>query len=270
MFLTFFLGVLVIFVVKCRSRRIQNFVFGRNVNFPMLNMVNIMFGGALNILPRRNFARFLLGMFMLYTIVIRNAYTGTLFRFLQTSASNRDIISINQLIKGNYSFMVLEALKEFTDNFPKISKNSVILKKGRFIEIRHLLLDSEVKRALLASEDHVAYWNKRHFPEEIFDVVDEKASSINLVMYLHKTSCLTSEFSRQILNFNSVGLVKIFKQVYIDKKYSKPQVDREPKKLTNTHLEGAFELLAIGIASSFCCFLIEVLLKIIKNRIRSF
>lgn len=264
--LTFFIGVCVITVINCQSRRLRNFVYGANINYPMLNMINIMLGGALNILPRRNFARFILGLFMMYSLVMRNAYTGSLFQFLKASEQTQEIRNMEDMRAANYSFMVLAGLRDFIDNFPVIANRSVTLKISEFKAAQQRLLNPENKLALLASEDHVAYWNKKSFPEVYFEICPEKVSSMNLVIYLHKTSCLTPEFSRQVMHFNSIGLLQILKQFYVNLSFIKKRsIDNEPKKFTLKHFEGAFFLLGTGIAASAVCFLIEIMSNFFKN-----
>lgn len=241
----------------------RSFVFGDRVNYPMLNMLNVMFGGALHILPRRNFARFLLGLFLLYTLVMRNAYTGSLYQFLRTSEENQIPRNMKEMNAGDYSFMALEALSEFINNFPRLASKTRIVNTTEVEDIRSLLLKDETKLALLASEDHVAYWNKKSFPRHSFAFCPERASAINIVIYMHKTSCLTPEFSRQILNFNSIGLVEIFKQDYIDPNFMSQwsSFSSEPKRFTLKELEGAFLLLAIGIFASILSWFSEILFK---------
>lgn len=72
----FILSFISIVVVRFQSRSVQDFVFGYKNNSPSLNLINIFFGGSLTKLPNRNFARFLLAMFMIYCLIIRSSYTG--------------------------------------------------------------------------------------------------------------------------------------------------------------------------------------------------
>lgn len=75
-FIVFTLSFVSIVLVKLQSRLVQDFVFGYRNNSPSLNLINIFFGGSLNKLPTRNFARFLLAQFMIYCLIIRSSYTG--------------------------------------------------------------------------------------------------------------------------------------------------------------------------------------------------
>lgn len=262
--LTFVISIVVISIIKCQKRENRNFVFGRNVKNPILNMTNVLLGGPMVVLPKQNFARFLLALFLMYTLVIRNAYTGALFRFLQLDVRNEKVKNMHEMLNQNYRFLVLDAVKEYVEYLPRVSKRSITMWYSQFERNRTLLLTSDNKVTMLASEDHVSYWNKKISSGKFFNTIKEKLSAINLVLYLHRTSCLTPELSRNILNFNANGLLQIFKQHFIDKAYLKPKlIDNEPKKLTLSNLSGVFYVILIGHILATICFLLELIVYLI-------
>lgn len=72
----FLLSFITIVTVRLQSKTVQDFVFGRGNTTPCLNIFNIFFGGSMHLLPIRNFARLLLGLFMIYCLIIRSSYQG--------------------------------------------------------------------------------------------------------------------------------------------------------------------------------------------------
>lgn len=74
--IVFTLSFVTVLVLRYQSKKAQNFVFGRNISTPFLNLINIFFGGSLNKTPVRNFARTLLALFMVYCLIIRSSYQG--------------------------------------------------------------------------------------------------------------------------------------------------------------------------------------------------
>lgn len=62
----FLIGFFVIAVLKFRSIKTQNFVYGRGNQSPCLNIINVFFGGSLHSLPTRNFARWSLYDLLFY------------------------------------------------------------------------------------------------------------------------------------------------------------------------------------------------------------
>jgi hypothetical protein len=111
-------GLLVIFVASKKSKIVQDFVFGRNVRNPSLNMFIGFIGGSQTILPARNFARFLLMLFLMYSLVIRTIYQGSYFNSLQSEDrhTHKGVQSVDEMLKQNFTFYssygILESLKD--------------------------------------------------------------------------------------------------------------------------------------------------------------
>jgi hypothetical protein len=106
-------GFLVIFIVSRRSKIVQNFVYGRNVKDPTLNLFIGFIGGSQTVLPGRNFARFLLMSFLMYLLVIRTLYQGSYFKLLQSENKHKSVQSIEEMIEKNFTFYVSVGNFEF-------------------------------------------------------------------------------------------------------------------------------------------------------------
>jgi hypothetical protein len=77
-FATAFLTILIVYRMKA-----ENLVFGDNVTTPSLNVLAAFFGLSQIVMPKRNFARFLVMAFILLSFMIRNLYQGAMCDFLQ-------------------------------------------------------------------------------------------------------------------------------------------------------------------------------------------
>ena len=254
------IGVVFIIFIKYQSREVRNFIFGTNVRYPVLNMFNVMFGGVVTITPRRNFARTLLGLFMMFTLVLRNAYTGALFRFLQADTRNEPITEIDDLIEANYKFYIQGSMNESVQHSWKISQNIKLTTNSQIENIYQKIRNSE-KFTVLSTEEHIAYWNNIKFPN-IYHTCPEKHSAIHLVIYLHKDSCLTQEFSKQILRYHEIGIIYNLNRSYRDKlKLKIKGIDKGPKQLTLNNLSGGFYLLVLGGMQASICFIIEIFFR---------
>jgi hypothetical protein len=73
---TFAAAVNAVFFVSLTATRTKNFVFGSKVTTPFLNIAHVFFGLGQTVLPQRNFARFILMMFIIYCLIIRTAWQG--------------------------------------------------------------------------------------------------------------------------------------------------------------------------------------------------
>lgn len=72
--LSFVIATCAIYGIKLFLPKHKSFVFGSNVSTPVLNVVMIFMGGGMMVLPRRNFARYILMCFILYCLVIRSKF----------------------------------------------------------------------------------------------------------------------------------------------------------------------------------------------------
>lgn len=102
----FGIGFLIIFLIERRSTFEQNFVFGYRVRRPYLNMFIAFIGATQHILPRTNFARFLLMMFLMNSLVIRSLYQGSYFELLRSNKHYNKVESINEMFTEGFTFYV--------------------------------------------------------------------------------------------------------------------------------------------------------------------
>ena len=104
---SYIIACVVITTVKFSSIEVQRFVFGAGVRYPYLNLVIGISGGSQKILPKTNFARFLLMMFLMSSLVIRTLYQGSFFRVMH-SENQREIQSLDEMIEKDFTlFLVL-------------------------------------------------------------------------------------------------------------------------------------------------------------------
>lgn len=101
------IGIFVITVVRRLPNVIQVLIFGSDIQSPLLNFINIIFGGSLHILPNTNFSRYLMMNFILFCLVQRTLYQGSLFKFLQSDLRGREIESLDEMVDNKFTFYML-------------------------------------------------------------------------------------------------------------------------------------------------------------------
>lgn len=101
--ITFAVTFATISAVSYFPKPIRDYVFGTNVTTPALNVWIAFAGLGQIVLPRRNFARFLLIQFILFSLIIRTAFQGKSFEFLTQVMRRRGIQSLSELIERNFS-----------------------------------------------------------------------------------------------------------------------------------------------------------------------
>lgn len=118
-FFTFVTAISTILVLMFMNRNVRNFVFGRNITTPVLNVALIFFGISQIKLPRRNFARFLVMSFVLFSLIIRTAWQAMIYEQMQKNMTKPQISSIDELAgrkyplyaQGVYEYEMLEMYK---------------------------------------------------------------------------------------------------------------------------------------------------------------
>lgn len=125
---TFLVAYTVVFVInRFMSQQVADFIFGRGVTTPSLNIFATFMGIGAVKLPGRNFARFLLMSFILYCLImryeapnmlgkitlnfvsLRTAYQGKYFEFLTGDIRKRGIQTVEEIMDKNipiyYNYM---------------------------------------------------------------------------------------------------------------------------------------------------------------------
>jgi hypothetical protein len=98
-----------IFVVIFTRTSMRNIIFGANVNTPSLNVVAHFFGVGQNIMPQKSFARYILMVFILFSLIIRTAYQGKLFEFMSENMTKPELQSIDEILEKKYNFFPTNA-----------------------------------------------------------------------------------------------------------------------------------------------------------------
>lgn len=109
-------GVVSIFTVKRRSNWLQNLVIGYKVNYPYLNMAIGFLGVSQNRLPDRNFSRFLLMNFLIFSLIMRTAYQGKMFNVIQSDIRHPIPKSIKEIYQQGYKVYVFDFALDVASN----------------------------------------------------------------------------------------------------------------------------------------------------------
>ncbi|KAL7036918.1 hypothetical protein ACKWTF_008994 [Chironomus riparius] len=107
--MTFWFGVGVILVISLKFKLLRSFVYGDGVNHPITNLFLVFIGSPLPVLPKNNFARFILMMISILCLIIRSLYQGSLYKFLQSDGRHKEPQTIAELVEKEYTFIMSES-----------------------------------------------------------------------------------------------------------------------------------------------------------------
>ena len=119
---TFILGACVISTINCQSIEIKNLVIGRQIRNPFMNFTIALVGGSQHVLPKRNFSRVLLMLFLLFCLVIRSLYVGGLYKFLQSEQSTDEISTLDEINKRELTVYMHQGIAKILNDLMYFKK----------------------------------------------------------------------------------------------------------------------------------------------------
>jgi hypothetical protein len=101
--LTFSSAFIVIAICNKQPRWIQDIVYGKNVRMPGYNIVSIIFGIGQTKLPKCNFPRLILVLFIWFCLIFRTAYVGVLFELLALDIQRPPPQTLLDMMDANFT-----------------------------------------------------------------------------------------------------------------------------------------------------------------------
>lgn len=104
-----FLSMMIaIVILNLISKKKRDFVIGQHNDAPFLNLFATCLGAGMTDyhLPRRNFGRSILGIVLLTTLILQNAYLGNLVSFLQTQMRMEPLYSVQDVYDSDFTISI--------------------------------------------------------------------------------------------------------------------------------------------------------------------
>jgi hypothetical protein len=114
--LLIFIALFVIAIVEYKVKSVRNFIIGANIQSPYVEMMTAFIGNSSAHLPKRNFARYLLMTFILFSLVMRTVYTAGLFKFLQSDTKITPIETLRDLVASKYKIYAMFYFETYLRN----------------------------------------------------------------------------------------------------------------------------------------------------------
>jgi hypothetical protein len=106
---TFLVSLAFVQVIKFMSIQVQMFVFGRGNRTPILNIVDIFLNGGQHRVPTRNFARYMLTMFVIWSLIFRTCYQSMVFRNMNMDMRHPRGETVEEMKALNFTFASLDS-----------------------------------------------------------------------------------------------------------------------------------------------------------------
>lgn len=242
------------------TMRMSRFLLGDGQNrWPCLALWSILLGGQQQQLPRRNFARYLLALWLLQTLVLRAAYTGELYIILQDARVRTPLRTLAEVLAQNYMFHMLPSMQNaFRDMLPVQRVLIIDNMRESLLELR----DDEQSRIVLSVlQPTVACFDMDSGPTKPrLTVLPTPLLTAPLTFYMRPHSYLKQRINSLFMSMMSSGLVQRFRRMYLDRsEHLAKQRNREPTKLSMSLMAGIFSCL--GLMQLLACFVFMLELR---------
>jgi hypothetical protein len=217
--LSYLIGTIVIMIVENLHKKVQNFIFGFRIDTPHLNMFSIFMGVSLPKLPSRNFSRFLMMSFVLFTLVIRTAYIGSYFEIISSNTHLKDPETIDELVENGVLFKGFLVYSSVFGN--KSEKSRKIMSRMKFFEkneeLNQLLMQFQIDKihkntAIINTSTFFKFFINQQLKQSEnkninFKILKEYLSSNSVVILTPKDYFLLDSINLWIERLNSAGII---------------------------------------------------------------
>lgn len=236
----------------------RDFIFGSHSKFPIRNLFVTLMGNPLPTpcVPKRNFARYLLMAWLLWTFELRNFYQGKMFDSLRLAKRRPTPATIKELIDQDYTF-----LTNFYRDFYPQNKSLIVPKE---VERLDILAASTMRLTSTATIDYMANYNMENWKTTTLTYVDETIYLYQCVIFFPKNSILLPSFNRKFKLLLNAGITSYMAQRHIHPyfrniKSSIPGDD--VGSITHKNLVGLYYIYVAMCGWSIIAFILEMATK---------
>ncbi|XP_029405731.2 uncharacterized protein LOC115066099 [Bactrocera dorsalis] len=242
----------------------SHFVFGVTNHMPGINMFNVCLGGALppRQVPRRNFARYVLMLWLIMTMLLRSSYQAFLYNLIKSNIGRPPPNTIAELLHQNYQLLMTEDVLATIHDLPVISSSAQVLNISRSHSFE-LVRRSDRRIAILTPYEYVGYFKRYNtsFTKGVH-VVEERVFTQQLSFYMASNSMLLHRFNDIILQYITVGLWEKWVRELLDMSLRFDSGSEEPiAKVTVQQMSGAWYVWLTGNVLSAFVLVVERLWK---------
>ncbi|XP_037932774.1 ionotropic receptor 21a-like [Teleopsis dalmanni] len=252
-------AIFIIFGVKLFCKiEVLNFIFGQKNRLPFTNLWSSLYGVGLHRLPRRNFARYLLTVWILYTLVLRNAYLSELFSILQDGRTRTSLQTVDELIEKNYTFYVHYTIE---DMMKESTKSTNIQTVENYTKMKYIMVSrtrDEAETIAIPTYEYILFYYNQNKSHDPYYFLPEKLLTVPLTMYLPKYSFLLHKINEILMDIMSSGFIRKFEDTYLDKNRLLQKESHIAQALSVWLLFGIFSLYLILLLLCVFVFFLEL------------
>ncbi|CAD7090643.1 unnamed protein product [Hermetia illucens] len=247
-------SVPIAYLLKNTNNRWRNFIFGRNNRTPITNLLSIWVNGWVPTLPKRNFARTLIVLLILSSMVVRSAYQGSVFKFLRSDKRHKPHLHLSYYLHNGYKIYTSERMYSVIKDMSSDISKYLILYSGGETDYLMKLKDPNFKGLILTSIDAYKYYHQKSSYKHKDLLLPRVFFLDKIVMYFRWNSYLKRVFDEAILNIGGSGLFVHYRRSYFNHRV--PVFDEPVVAFVSV---GWYYLCGMMLALSFFVFLLEIM-----------
>ncbi|XP_065072759.1 uncharacterized protein LOC135697101 [Ochlerotatus camptorhynchus] len=258
--------------LKFAPDTVRDFIYGKDSRTPFLNFFNIYYTGVLHKLPKRNFARTLLILWILHCFVVRSLYQGLLFKYLQAESNHKPVETINEIEQSDLYYYIFKMSERFFQNNSRVLSRVRLLKPGNdTINVQMDALSTRKLRdgVVLVTLEHLAYHNTLRLEKGFVRCTRDAISSYPMVIYYPKRTFLVRVLNRVIGQIETAGLMEFWVRRYGNYNFFPKMITvGQPTALSSHHLMGCYQsacVLGILACGVFALELVSVKIAILRR-----
>lgn len=267
--LTVWLSLLVLIIIICIVIRLLKSLplkwyerlIGDEMRNEYLNIVVAILGLSQTNLPVTNFSRIFLTKLLLFCLIVRCLYLGSLFRLLKSDVLSKEIKTIDGFIDAQYDFYIYETLaKRLVDaNSTQFSSRRKVIDTADLDYYSKQTLNPNFNGIVFQYFSVVAHDNLMNRKNFTLKICKEPLMTNQIVFYYQKNFYLVDEINEIIQTFKSNGFINFILSKYANDPNINLQFVEAAAKLTLEHFKGILQILLFGLSTSFIIFLMELI-----------
>lgn len=114
---TLIFALIVIAYLSFKVSRLRKLLHEAGTGDPTMNLFGAILGVGQPKLPTSNFARIILITLLMFCLIQRNVYQGSMYEFLQTDGRHMEVQSFKEIVEKNFTIYALEDLSKVVKGF---------------------------------------------------------------------------------------------------------------------------------------------------------
>lgn len=258
-------ALIILFILKKTSKSVQKFIMGSRTTTPFMNLVQLTLTNGTSQMPGRNFARFLLVNFMIFTLIFQNAYTGSLFGIMKSNAREPTPGTFKEIFDAGFVVHLSQKNFDRYDFIPGLAERKMPsgdVKSG--LSFHDLIrTDPEFKATCVMNLDRILITNRNlsKHGEPVYNFCPQIIYAYPRTISLQRNSLLTHKFSMIFLRLQQAGILHQWESIYIEEDKKTAQIRREkspPTALRLCEMQKLAYILIFGWTAAFVTFLREL------------